>query len=476
MPLLRPTRSSWPLRLLFGAVFLLILIEGAAVVALVALALLQRLDMPAGVSRAAIGGPVAVQPLGDGDASPTSPANAWDRHGPIDILLLGLDMDDCKLAPTGTARRTDTMILVRVDPATGRVAMMSIPRDLLVRIEGHDRGKINTAYLHGYLDSDTEAGGAALLRDTIQDNLMLPVHRYIQVDFEGFKSMVEALGGVDIDVPETSPGAKYAIYDDAFPDGHCGTKVVAFEPGRQHMDADRALDYARSRHTSSDFDRSRRQIQVLLAMREKALSLGGILAWPKLYPAVMKTVSTDLTKNEIASLLPLAQRMNSDNISRISIDEHVVYDDLWPTPQGNQAVLVLLPRPYSYLRLRFLSAGAIAEPTPDPTDVAEQAARSARYWNQRNAGIAAATATAEAEAAATLAAGGGSAEGTEGGGETGGQEGDSSGGDEGDEGDGGGDEGGGSGETPAPPPATEEGDPGEPPPAPTEQPGETPAP
>ena len=353
------------MRVAFLAVCLVILAEAVAVLALVTFTLMKIQDarqavgigQPAPITRAA-------SPLDALADAAKANLNVWDRHGPINILLMGLDIDDCTRAG-GLTRRTDTLILVRVDPATERAAMMSIPRDLLVFVEGHGERKINTAHVVG-MTKDNPDGGTELLKKTIEANLGLPVHRYIRVDIEGFKQIIDAVDGVDIEV------GKNGLYDDAFPDGHCGTITINFKPGLQHMDSTHALQYARSRHSSSDFDRSRRQIQLLMAIRERGLRMNTLLDLHQLLPALPRTVTTDLSPAEIVALLPLAQKLDPATIARFPIDEHMVYDDSRLIDNGYQSVLILKQAEFNALRIRFLATGAHVPglddltPTPSP--------------------------------------------------------------------------------------------------------------
>lgn len=356
------------MRLLFSIVALAILVEVAVVAVLVGATVLGGPGEQPVVS-ASQPAPVHAQPLSQPLTLSDLDLTVWDRHGPINILLLGMDADECD-RPGGrrtTVHRTDTIILVRADPETKRAAMLSIPRDLLVYIEAFDgehsgAKKINTAHVLGEMHPAETGGGPALLKRTIEQNLRLPVHRVIRIDFEGFKQIIEALDGVEIDVPPSKYDPNVGLYDDNYPDGHCGTMIVAFKPGRQHMSAEQALQYARSRYSTSDFDRSRRQMQVLKAIRDKGLSLGTVLDLPELFPAVRNTVDTNLTPREILALLPLARGVRPDEIPTYQIDEHLVTDDRIMIDGALQAVLILRADAYEALKTNFM---ALEPPTPD---------------------------------------------------------------------------------------------------------------
>lgn len=220
----------------------------------------------------------------------------------INLLLLGID----RRGGTGWAYRTDAIMVIGLDPDSRTAAILSIPRDLQLGIPGYGQDRINTANVYGYL-YEYPGGGPALLRATIEANLEIPLDGYLMLDFRAFERIVDALGGVDVDVEE-------ALYDSAYPDPRPGDpyayKTVHFDVGLQHMDGARALEYARSRMSTSDFDRARRQQQILLAVREKALHLVAIPRWPLLAAAVADAVETDLGPVEMLALAFLAARID----------------------------------------------------------------------------------------------------------------------------------------------------------------------
>ena len=157
------------------------------------------------------------------------------------------------------------MILVTVDPGTKTAGMLSIPPDLLVPIPGHSENRINVAHFLGERDK-YPGGGPALAKKTVQYTLGIPVQYYVRINFEGFEKLIDAIGGIQVEV-------KSAIHDEKYPDNNYGYMTVDIPAGLQHMDGKTALQYARARHGSSDFSRARRQQQVLRAVRDKVLSL-----------------------------------------------------------------------------------------------------------------------------------------------------------------------------------------------------------
>jgi LCP family protein required for cell wall assembly len=242
------------------------------------------------------------------------------------VLILGLD----RRPNQSTVVRADTMILATVYPPGPRVALLSIPRDLYVEIPGYGAGRINSAHFWG--ESEFEGGGPALSAQTVERNFGVPVHHYVRVDFEGFRAIVDAVGGIDLVVEQP-------IVDDAYPTEDYRTMRVEIPAGPQRMDGETALRYARSRHSSSDFDRAERQQQVLVALARRVLKPQ---VWPQLpaaYRVVMAHVDTDLSLQDLLLLAPTLTRVGPDGIERRVIDREMA--ESWTTPTGGA---VLRPR------------------------------------------------------------------------------------------------------------------------------------
>ncbi|MFQ5857259.1 MAG: LCP family protein [Anaerolineae bacterium] len=254
-----------------------------------------------------------------------APTPTWDQ-GRVNILLLGVDQRSCE--ETGGAWRTDTMILVSLDPETKTASMLSLPRDLWVEVPTVGPNRLNAAHFFGEA-FDYPGGGPALAKRTIQENLAVPVHYYIRINFDGFRKVIDALGGVELDVQEP-------IWDDRYPTDDCQYQIVQFDAGQYHMDGDQALKYARSRHYSSDFDRARRQQQVLFAIYDKATSIRVIPRLPELWATKGKAVQTDLSLIEVIKLAHLGMQIDRDQIHRGVIDESMTYN--MTTDQGWQVL------------------------------------------------------------------------------------------------------------------------------------------
>jgi LCP family protein required for cell wall assembly len=229
----------------------------------------------------------------------------WSGKDRINVLLLGVDDRGDTTAPP----RSDTMILVSIDTSKKTVAMVSIPRDLLVTIPGHGEDKINAAYPYG---SEEQITGPGLAEATFEYNFKINVDYYAEVDFTGFQKIVNTLGGVTLDV--ATP-----IKDDEYPGALSNYTRVVFQTGLQHMDGEEALKYARTRHDDNDFARGNRQQQVLQALRQQGTQLGLITKAPTLLSELGDTVRTDLSLTQTLSLAKLGTQIDSANIQSYSL-------------------------------------------------------------------------------------------------------------------------------------------------------------
>jgi len=254
-----------------------------------------------------------VPPTSGGTATP-QPAMALqipDTY--MNIVLLGSDK-----RPNSGAWRTDSIIVVSIDPQGNLVRLLSIPRDLWVYIPGHGYNRVNTADLWGELDA--KGGGPERVKRTIHHNLGIPIHYYVRVDFAGFMKIIDAVGGVDVDV-------------------ECPLPDISLSAGVHHMSGQDALRYARSRKSTNDFDRGRRQRKVLMALWDQALTLDIITRIPELWRAMSSTFQTDMTLDQVINLAYLGVQLKPQRILSRAIGPAQVQS--WVTPQG---AAVLLPR------------------------------------------------------------------------------------------------------------------------------------
>lgn len=239
-------------------------------------------------------------------AAPAPNISAGER---VNVLLLGTD---CRPADNGVCR-TDSMMLASLDPKTQSGGIVSMPRDLWVPIPDFREDRINVAYYYGDLYR-FPGGGPGLSKRTVEYNLGRRVHFYVLVDFNGFRRLIDTLGGIDVDVPKT-------IDDPQYPDENYGYSPLLIPAGRVHMNGELALKYARTRHVDGDFGRMKRQIQVVLAARDKAMRLDMVSKLPTLMQSMWSTVKTDLTPQDVLALAPLAAKVRSENIKTGSIDQ-----------------------------------------------------------------------------------------------------------------------------------------------------------
>src|SRR5437667_12011092 len=244
---------------------------------------------------------VVVPPGSSPNASPTPSA---PPGAPFTVLLLGSD-DDSKFQADHVL--TQSMILVRVEPATKHVTMLSIPRDLWVPLSTGGSAKIDAAYAYG---------GPAAAIATVERNFHVHIDEYAWVGLKGLIKLIDRLGGVDLLV--TNP-----VLDDAYPNDInggflYGYKRVAVLPGFQHLDGNHALQYVRSRHNdiNGDFGRSARQQQVLLAIKAKASTLNAA-DLPDIVNALSGKFKTSMGLDRVRSLLGVASAFDPANVKQI---------------------------------------------------------------------------------------------------------------------------------------------------------------
>ncbi len=233
----------------------------------------------------------------------------------FNVLLMGTD-----LRPNTGGYRTDAMMLVSIDPADGTVTLISFPRDLYVYIPGWRMDRINTAM---------QRGGFEMASQTVHYNFGIPVDGWVRMNFDGFISAVDTLGGITV-VPT------------AYMRDECRGEILTYQPGSSYvMDGGEALCYARMRNWGGDFDRMRRQQEVLRAIFEKLLSINGLSRVPELYSQFYNNFATDIEIAELLPLAPAAIQIGSDpsRINYYSVDRDLV--DSWRTPSGGA---VLLPK------------------------------------------------------------------------------------------------------------------------------------
>jgi len=276
----------------------------------------------------------------------------WQGVERVNILLLGIDEREQEQGPW----RTDTMMLATVDPISKTAGLLSIPRDLWVAIPGFDtEGKINTAHFIGDLEK-YPGGGPALAMATVQYNLGISTQYYVRLNFSGFEKLIDQIGGVRICVEQT-------IDDPEYPDSGYGFEPLHIEAGCQQMDGRLALKFARTRHSGmGDFDRARRQQQVLLAVRDRIVSANMlptlVTQAGTLLDTLKESVQTNLSLDQLIQLAKLATQIDSKNIRQAVIDENMTVGYMAPTDPP-QAVLVPLRDKIREMREQFFNVGPV---------------------------------------------------------------------------------------------------------------------
>lgn len=232
-----------------------------------------------------------------------------ERAGRVNIMVLGVD---------DAATLSDTIMVVSISTKPDepyKVAMVSLPRDMYVEIPGFGSSKINAAYTYGQ-NNDYPGGGPALSRKVVEQTLDLPIHYYVAMDFTGFKQMIDTVGGVDVDV-------KTPIEDPYYPDYSSGYAPFSISAGPHRLNGEQALAYARSRQTTSDFDRAARQQQIAVAFKDKVLS-SRLFTNPTEIARLQTTLSThfktDLSLRELAKLGQIAREIQPQAVTRHVID------------------------------------------------------------------------------------------------------------------------------------------------------------
>ncbi len=249
---------------------------------------------------------------------------------PFTVLLLGVD----RRPNPEEGVRSDTLILVRVDPQARTASMLSIPRDSVAPIPHLGWAKINAAYGYGYANAaalygaatDPSAAGGALAAEAVEQFLGVSVDYIAQVDFRGFEQLIDTVGGVLIDVP-------VPILDAEYPTENYGVERVYIAAGLQTLDGRTALIYVRTRHGSSDFERSRRQQQVLRALLDQVRARGlldNAALLPRWIEVVSEHVRTTLPVSDLrtaAELAALARDLDGNRILQLSINPNNVAID-----------------------------------------------------------------------------------------------------------------------------------------------------
>ncbi|MBE0428623.1 MAG: LCP family protein [Thermoleophilia bacterium] len=243
---------------------------------------------------------------------------------PKNILVMGTDSD-----PDGDGRRSDTILLVRVNPDGERLSLLSIPRDTIVDIPGAGQDKINAAYA---------IGGVPLAIDTVRDLTDLPIHHFVVIDYLGFEEAVDALGGVYVDVDR-----RYFNDNSDAPWGEAYEPIDIF-PGYQRLNGADALAYVRFRHTDSDFVRIARQQYFIRDAKSQSLEWSNVTRIIELADVFASNSTSDIGRNDILSLTKFILSVEKDNIYQAQLPVKEVADEplgnyIWPDSEKLEQVL-----------------------------------------------------------------------------------------------------------------------------------------
>jgi LCP family protein required for cell wall assembly len=258
----------------------------------------------------------------------------WDGASRVTILIVGLDYGDWSADRNGPSR-SDTMLLLTIDPVAKTAGMLSVPRDMWVNIPGFGYSKINNAYALGEM-YHLPGGGPGLAVKTVENFLGINIQYYAQVEFTTFEKMIDTIGGVCLTVPEEIRVGR--TYEHS----------VTLEPGYQCLDGKSTLGYARDRYTAGgDVDRAARQQQVILAIRDKVINPANFLSLiaqaPTLYNELSGGINTNLTLNDAMRLAVLAKDIPLESIQKGVIDYTMMQDGFYNL--NGQQLAVLRPFP-----------------------------------------------------------------------------------------------------------------------------------
>jgi LCP family protein required for cell wall assembly len=290
------------------------------------------------------------------EIAPLPPPPEWDGSTRITMLVMGLDYRDW-IANMGPSR-TDTMVLLTIDPISKTAGMLSIPRDLWANIPGFKPQKINTAYRFGELYK-YPGGGPGLAIKTVEGTIGVPIDYYAQIDFGAFINFIDLIGGVKLEIKE--PIELEVI----------GKRVdVYIEPGVHVLGGDIALAYARARHTGGgDFERAERQQQVIMGIRDRLLNpkIFSILMnnAPQIYNELTQGIDTNLPLEDAIKLAFLAVQIGDEGVKRAILDESVF---VYGRSPDDLSILIPLPDKIRSIRDDIFATGGAFTPlmTGDP--------------------------------------------------------------------------------------------------------------
>jgi LCP family protein required for cell wall assembly len=313
---------------------------------------LADLSMPSGL---------VYQPLGSAGAATPSPSAAAGRR--VTILVTGVDS-----GPDRSEHLYDSIMVVSFDPATNSVRMVSVPRDSSayplyfggVELLGNRINSIPTFVSHGWLKSP-DSPYMTLLRE-VSFLVGIPIDYYAVLDFAGFVTMVDLVGGIDVVNPTT-------ISDGEYPWGDGSPPGFYLPAGTQHLDGRHALAYARTRHSDNDYARSSRQQQILIALLHKVAEPSQIVNLPTLVATMAQSLSTNFPEDEVADFVTMGQAVPAANIRQVVLGPPYSYPDWAFSAYTGASVTCLIMPKVAALSIDFFGADSLYTGKPAPKDV-----------------------------------------------------------------------------------------------------------
>ncbi len=278
--------------------------------------------------------------------SPRHKILAGEKEGRINIMLLGISGEK------SGKNLTDTILIISINTNTNKVAFLSLPRDFYATLPDEKySSKINTFYQHG-LDKNE---GIEPLKSAVENITGIPIQYWAIADFEGFKKIIDNIGGINVQVERD-------IYDPRYPGPNYSYETFEIKKGLHHMDGDTALKYARERHADpeGDFGRARRQQQVIQAAKNKAFSLQtflNVFTLNKLLNTLESHFKTNIELEEMESFLTLSKNVDSQNVITKVVDawEKESLLKVSHIQAGDIRVFILIPRVGNYSEIRDLA-------------------------------------------------------------------------------------------------------------------------
>jgi LCP family protein required for cell wall assembly len=315
------TRPAGHRKLVFG--FILLFAAASVYLSLVIVTRVERLFFP--------GNPITI-PLGTsiGRFLPGIDTGDGAPQRRINLLIVGIDR---RASDGAVLTRTDTTEIATIDPATKSATVVGVPRDLIVNIPGRRGGtyqdRINTCLVVAQTENYPE-GPMGLMKEVIQNNFHITIDHYVIIDFDGFRKVIDALGGVDVDVPNE-------VYDPYYSESELpgDYNPQHFYPGVQHMDGETALAYSRVRFSSDDLDRIQRQQRVIFATIAKAESLNLLSNAPSLWQKYKDAIQTDISDFQVPGYALLAKQVEA-NLHAVSLGPDTTP---YTTPQGADVLI-----------------------------------------------------------------------------------------------------------------------------------------